>query len=144
MRPSAPPATHLAADSFPQWGVLYAAAEIRPASANTFFRIAREIIADLAARPASPDEFERALNPVLSGIERRLATNAYWIDAIEDWHRDPRAIENVRTYLADYRALTADDVRRAVATYVTDAGDWSMLVLPSRGAGAREANGNNQ
>ncbi len=42
-----------------------------------------------------------------------------------------RDIENVRTYLADYRALTAEDVRRAVATYVTDAGDWSMLVLPS-------------
>jgi zinc protease len=140
----APDATHLAADNFAQWGVLYAAAEIRPASAGTFFRIAREIVADLAARPALPDEFERALNPVLSGIERRLATNAYWIDALEDWHRDPRAIENVRTYLADYRALTADDVRRAVATYVTDAGDWSMLVLPSRGAGAREANGNNQ
>jgi zinc protease len=140
----APDATHLAADSFAEWGVLYAAAEIRPASAATFFRIAREIIADLAARPVLPDEFERAVNPVLSGIERRLATNAYWIDAIEDWHRDPRAIDNVRTYLADYRAMTPEDVRRAVATYVTDAGDWSMLVLPSRGAPAREANGNNQ
>ena len=30
--------------------------------------------------------------------------------------------------------LTAEDVRRAVATYVTDQGDWSMLVLPARGA----------
>ncbi|HVQ08800.1 MAG TPA: insulinase family protein [Allosphingosinicella sp.] len=140
----APDATHLAADRFTDWGVLYAAAEIRPASAATFFRIAREIIADLAARPVLPDEYERAVNPVLSGIERRLATNGYWIDALEDWHHDPRAIENVRTYLADYRALTAEDVRRAVATYVTDAGDWSMLVLPSRGASAREANGNNQ
>jgi zinc protease len=140
----APDATHLAADSFADWGVFYAAAEIRPASAATFFRIAREIVADLAARPVLPDEFERALNPVLSGIERRIATNAYWIDALEDWDSDPRAIENVRNYLADYRALTAEDVRRAVATYVTDAGDWSMLVLPSRGAGAREVNGNDQ
>ncbi|HYI48939.1 MAG TPA: insulinase family protein [Allosphingosinicella sp.] len=139
-----PDATHLAADSFPDWGVLYAASEIRPASAATFFRIAREIVADLAARPALPDEFARALNPVLSGIERRIATNAYWLDALEDWTGDPRAIENVRTYLADYRALTPEDVRRAVATYVADAPDWSMLVLPSRGAGAREANGNNQ
>ena len=60
-----------------------------------------------------------------------------------------RDIENVRSYLADYRALTPEDVRRAVATYVTDAGDWSMLVLPARGATAgapagapaREANG---
>lgn len=144
----APDAAHLAADTFPDWGVFYAAAEIRPASVDTFFRIAREIVADLAARPVQPDEFARALNPVLSGIERRLATNGYWLDALEDWDRDPRAIENVRNYLADYRALTPEDVRRAVATYVTDRGDWSMLVLPARGAptaGApRDANGNNQ
>ena len=144
----APDAAHLAADAFPQWGVFYAAAEIRPASVDTFFRIAREIVADLAAHPVQPDEFARALNPILSGIERRVATNGYWVDALEDWDRDPRAIENVRSYLADYRALTAEDVRRAVATYVTDRGDWSMLVLPARGAAttgaARDANGNNQ
>ncbi len=144
----APDAAHLAADSFRDWGVFYAAAEIRPASIDTFFRIAREIVADLAARPAQPDEFARALNPILSGIERRVATNAYWVDALEDWDRDPRAIENVRSYLADYRALTPEDVRRAVATWVTDQGDWSMLVLPARGtaaaAAARDGNGNNQ
>jgi zinc protease len=144
----APDAAHLAADTFPEWGVFYAAAEIRPASVDTFFRIAREIVADLAARPAAADEFARALNPVLAGIERRLATNSYWVDALEDWDRDPRAIENVRTYLADYRALTPEDVRRAIATWVTDRGDWSMLVVPARGAAtaapAREANGNNQ
>ncbi len=144
----APDASHLAADTFPQWGVFYAAAEIRPASVATFFRIAREIVADLAAHPARPDEFERALNPVLAGIERRIATNAYWVDALEDWDRDPRAIDNVRSYLADYRALTPEDVRRAVATWVTDQRDWSMLVLPARGAAtaaaARDANGHNQ
>ncbi|HEY5711048.1 MAG TPA: insulinase family protein [Allosphingosinicella sp.] len=128
----APNASSVAADSFPAWGVLYAAAEIRPASAATFFRIGREIIADMAAHAALPDEFARAQNPVLSGIERRVATNAYWIDAIEDWDHDPREIETVRSYLADYRGLTAEDVRRAVATYVTDQGDWSMLVLPAR------------
>jgi zinc protease len=146
----APDAAHLSADDFPVWGVFYAAAEIRPTSVDTFFRIAREIVTDLAAHPVQPDEFARALNPVLSGIERRIATNAYWLDALENWDRDPRAIANVRSYLADYRALTPEDVRRAVATYVTDQGDWSMLVLPARGATAaqaaatRDGNGHNQ
>jgi hypothetical protein len=36
----------------------------------------------------------------------------------------------VRSYLADYRGLTAEDVRRAVAAHVAEAGDWSMIVLP--------------
>jgi zinc protease len=146
----APDAAHLAANAFPAWGVFYAAAEIRPASVSTFFRIAREIVADLAAHPVQPDEFARALNPVLSGIERRVATNGYWLDALENWDRNPRAIENVRSYLADYRALTPEEIRRAVATYVTDQGDWSMLVLPARGAATataaapRDGNGHNQ
>jgi zinc protease len=138
----APDAAHLAADAFPAWGVFYAAAEVRPRNVETFFRIARETVADLAARAAGAEEFARALNPVVSGIERRLATNAYWVDALENWERSERDIENVRTYLADYRALTPEDVRRAVATFVTDEGDWSMLVLPTRGGPAREANGN--
>ena len=140
----APDAVHLASEAFPEWGVFYAFAELRPGSTDTFFRIAREIVADLAANPARPDEFARAQNPVLSGIERRLASNAYWVDALENWHWSPGDIENVRTYLADYRGLTPEDIRRAVAAYVADRGDWSMLVLPSRGSSAREANGDNQ
>ena len=109
----------------------------RPQRTETFFRVAREIVADLAARPASAEEFARAQNPVISGIERRLASNGYWLQALENWERDERDIENVRNYLSDYRALTAEDVRRAVATWVTDQGDWSMLVLPAREQAAR-------
>jgi hypothetical protein len=31
--------------------------------------------------------------------------------------------------------MTAEDVRQAVATYVADAGDWSMLVVPAKDGG---------
>ena len=107
----------------------------------TFFRIARSIVADLAAHPVQADEFARAQNPVLSGIERRIATNAYWIQALEGWESDPRQIARVRNYLSDYRGLTAEDVRRAVATWVTDQGDWSMVVLPDRRAATSAGEG---
>jgi zinc protease len=136
-----PDASHLTAEAFRRWGVFTAAAEVRPANAPTFFRIAREIVADLARNPATREEFARAQNPVISGIERLVATNAYWASVLDNWHRDPRDIENVRHYLADYRALTPEDVRRAVNAHVTDRGDWSMLVLPGRESAAREANG---
>jgi len=130
-----PSASHQSSEAFPEWGIFYAAAEIRPASADTFFRIAREIVADLAARPALPDEFARAQNPVVAGIERRLATNGYWAGAIEDWIDHPEKIDQTRHYLEHYRRMTAEDVRDAVARRVADAGDWSMLVLPARGSG---------
>jgi zinc protease len=133
-----PSASHLSSEAFPNWGIFYASAEIRPESAPAFFRAAREIVADLAARPALPDEFMRAQNPVLSGIERRIASNGYWVDALENWVEHPEEIGAVRSYLADYRALTAEDVRRAVAAWVAEQGDWSMLVLPARAAPGRE------
>jgi zinc protease len=134
-----PSATHSASEAFPNWGILYAAAEVRPDRVPVFFRVAREVVAELAARPVQADEFARAQNPVVSGIERRLATNGYWLDALERFTADPRQIAEVRSYLADYSGLTPEDVRRAVAAHVTDEGDWSMVVLPSRAAPASPA-----
>ena len=100
-----------------------------------------EPILTKARTPAAPDEFQRAQNPVITGIERRLATNGYWLEAIENWVHSPQDIENVRHYLADYRALTPERVRRAVANYVLDQGDWSLVVLPARSQVASEQSG---
>jgi zinc protease len=121
---------------FPDWGLFFAGSEIRPERADLFFRLARGIVGELAAKPASPDEWQRAINPVLSGIERRIRTNAYWAGTMEGWSREPWTIEYTRTYLADYKSLTPDEVRRAVAKWVADEGDWSILVLPAKASGS--------
>ncbi|HEX2763135.1 MAG TPA: insulinase family protein [Allosphingosinicella sp.] len=120
---------------FPAWGVFYAGAEIRPENRDLFFRLGREIVAELAAKPVAADEWSRAINPVLTGIERRVKTNAYWIGAMENWSRDRRFIDQVRSYQGDYASLTPEEVRAAIARWVADAGDWSMLVLPAKAAG---------
>ena len=83
-----PDAAHLAADAFPAWGIFYAAAEVtarerrRPSSGSP----ARSSPIWRRALPP-PDEFARAQNPVISGIERRIATNSYWIEALENWEQ---------------------------------------------------------
>ena len=129
-----PNAVSSTSEDLPNWGIFYAASELRPESAPTFFRIAREIVAELAAKPVAADEFARAQNPIVSGIERRLKTNAYWFSEMEDWSRKPERMARARTILSDYRSLTAEDVRAAVAKHVADAGDWSMLILPGKAA----------
>jgi zinc protease len=127
-----PSAGATSSEAFADWGIFYTAAEIRPERADLFFRLARETVADLAAQPAEADEFTRAVNPVVSGIERRMKTNAYWVSAMEGWSREPKLIEQTRTLLSDYRTITAGEVRDAVARHVRDEGDWSILVLPAR------------
>jgi zinc protease len=127
-----PSAGATSSEVFRDWGIFYTAAEIRPERADLFFRLARETVADLAAKPAEADEFTRAVNPVVSGVERRMKTNGYWLSAMENWSRDPRLIDQTRTILSDYRSMTASEVQAAVARHVRDDGDWSILVLPAR------------
>ena len=124
-------------DVFPHWGVLGAAAEIRPERADLFFRLARQIVADMAAKPAAADEFQRAISPVLSGLDRRLKTNGYWLSAMEGWSRDPSLIEQSRSLVSDYKSMTAEEVRAAVARNVADEDAWSLLVLPGRNGAAQ-------
>jgi zinc protease len=127
-----PAATVQSSFDFPDWGLFFAGSELRPERSDLFFRLAREIVADLAAKPATPDEWERAINPIVTGIERRLKTNAYWAGTMEDWSRQPWLIDYTRTYLADYRSLTPEEVRSAMKKWVADEGDWSILVLPAK------------
>ncbi|HEX8482129.1 MAG TPA: insulinase family protein, partial [Allosphingosinicella sp.] len=135
-----PSATVQTSYRFPEWGFFFAGSEIRPERADLFFRLAREIVAELARTPASADEWQRAINPVVSGIERRLKSNAYWMGTMEDWSREPYTIEHSRTYLDDYKSMTPEEVRLAVRKWVADEGDWSILVLPARpGSGAEPA-----
>jgi zinc protease len=129
-----PAATVQSSFDFPDWGFFFAGSEIRPERSDLFFRLAREIVAELAARPASADEWQRAINPVVTGIERRVRTNAYWAGTMEDWSREPWLIDYTRTYLSDYKSLTPEEVRRAMAKWVADEGDWSILVLPAKTA----------
>lgn len=136
-----PNAASSASETFPDWGAFYAVAEIKPESTATFFRIARDIAADMATKPAGPDEFARVQNPIVSGIERALRTNGAWLKLLEDWVVRPELIGQTRTYLSDYKSLTPEEVRVAFARYVTDQGDWSMLVLPGRNKEETSAGG---
>jgi predicted Zn-dependent peptidase len=53
---------------------------------------------------------------------------------MEGWSKEPWLIDYARTYLADYKSLTPAEVRQAMAKWVADEGDWSILVLPAKTA----------
>ncbi|WP_167737475.1 M16 family metallopeptidase [Sphingomonas parva] len=126
-------------DTFRDWGVLGAGAEIRPERVDLFFRLAGEIVADLAANPVGADEFDQAIKPMLSGVDRQMKTNGYWMSAMEGWSSDRRLVDKTRTLLPDLQAMTPEEVRAAIRKYVADEGAWSLVVLPARAAGAAAA-----
>ncbi len=119
-----------ASETFPDWGVFLAEAQVKPESVEAFFRITREAVADLALRPVPDEEFARARNPIVSRIAQDAMSNGYWLAQLAGWPKRPELIEQTRSLLADYQQLTPEEVRAAVSAYVVDEGDWSMLVLP--------------
>ena len=127
-----PSAGATSSETFDHWGIFYAGSELAPDKTDLFFKLARETVAELAAKPAAADEFARAQNPVVSGLERRIRTNGYWLSAMEGWSTRPELIAQTRSLLSDYRSLTAEEVRAAIAKYVTDEGDWSILIVPAK------------
>ena len=137
-----PAASSTLSESFRTWGVFVAEAQVKPESVDTFFRIAREQVADLAMHPVSAEEFARAENPVISSIERDRKNNGYWLGRLVDWPSRPELIEQTRTHLSDYKSMTPEAVQAAMATYVADEGDWSMVILPEKAPAKVSANGN--
>ena len=136
-----PAASSTLSEAFRSWGVFVAEAQVKPESVDTFFRIAREQVAELARHPVSAEEFARAQNPVASSIERDMKNNGYWLGRLADWPSRPELIEQTRTHLSDYKRLTPEAVQAAMAAYVADEGDWSMVVLPEKAPEKGRPNG---
>ena len=113
-RPIRPTPPISAADSFPDWGIFFAASEIRPERGRDLLpHRARD--RRRSGRPSGPaGRVRRGRRTRWSaGSSGGWRPTAIGCDAMEDWDARSRATSsNVRTYLADYRALTPEDVRR--------------------------------
>jgi hypothetical protein len=66
------------------YGYLAAQMEAPPEKLASFFAASHEIAADLASKPISEDELNRARRPTLEGIDRARDGNGYWLGALGD------------------------------------------------------------
>jgi zinc protease len=120
--------------AFAHYGYMSARVEIPPARLDGFFKDVDAIVADLRARPISPDELARAKTPAIDSLEKRRQTNEYWLNALAGAQADPRRLTAIRTSEAQLQHVSADDIRRAAQTYLSDAKAWKLEVEPKRAA----------
>jgi zinc protease len=107
--------------------------QVKPENVDTVLTIAREEVAKLARSPVDAEEFARAKNPGVAALERDQKSINYWVAGLVGWTTHPELIELHRHRLERMKSITPENVREAVATYVMDEGDWSMVVLPEKG-----------
>ncbi len=113
-------------------GKLIALGLLPPDKAEFFFKLAREIAADLVAAPLSQDELDRALTPLKQLIIRRSTGNMFWMQLVEGGSADPARIESVKTLARDIALVRPEDIQALAMKYLRPDRDWTLVVLPEK------------
>ncbi|MFA5989035.1 MAG: insulinase family protein [Sphingomonas sp.] len=116
-------------------GRMVAVAQVPPDKVDFFFALAREIAADLAANPVGDDELRRTLLPYFQSIQRSATGNSFWLGLLAGATRDPQVVEQAAGLAKDLGTIDARQLQQVAAKYLQPARDWSMVVLPAKGAG---------
>ena len=111
-------------------GRIMAIGQVTPANVPLFFRLAREIAADLAAKPVSVDELARTIQPMQQQLMRASTSSQFWLGQWAGGAYDPRRIAAVRTIGRDVMGATPADIQALAARYLRPDTDWTLAVVP--------------
>lgn len=114
--------------TFPGYGRVIASVETPPERIAGFFRAVSDITRDLREKPVTPDELERAKKPRLEQLRRTQLTNEYWVSVLANAEDDPRLLENARTSIPGFEAVTADQVTATARKYLRDEAAYRVTV----------------
>lgn len=117
-------------EEFASGGYFAAISQVNPDNVSLFIDKAKEIAADLAARPVSEDELARAVKPMEELIIRASSGNTFWLINLKGATRDPGAFGRLSTTLTDFRSATPQDLQALAAKYLLPGKAWTMTVLP--------------
>ncbi|MBM6575524.1 insulinase family protein [Microvirga sp. SRT01] len=114
-------------------GRIMAIGQVEPDKVDLFFRLSREIAADLVKTPIAADELERIVGPMKQQLMRASTSSQFWLSQMGGGAYDPRRISAVRTVLADLVQATPADLQSVAARYLRPDRDWTLAVVPKGG-----------
>lgn len=120
-------------------GRILGVGQVPPDKLDFFFKLSREIAADLAANPIGQDELQRTIGPYRQLISRIATGNTFWFTNLEWATYDPRRIEALRGFSRDLAGVTPEALRDTAKKYLKPESEWTFAVLPQT---ARAANDN--
>ncbi|MBB5710049.1 M16 family metallopeptidase [Sphingomonas xinjiangensis] len=113
-------------------GKLIALGMVPPDKTDFFFKLSRDIAADLVAKPIDADELERAVAPLKQQILRASSGNMFWMRLVAGGSYDPAIVQGVQTLAQDYSRVTPADIQALAVKYLRPEKDWTMIVVPEK------------
>lgn len=95
----------------PGAGGLFVSIETPPEKFEAVRELLRAQLSELADRPVSADELQRALQPRLESLLKEPESPLYWVGWLARIQADPRMKDAMRDEVAGLRAVTAADVQ---------------------------------
>lgn len=118
----------------PTGGRLAAIGQVPPDKVEFFFKLSREIAADLATKPVDADELKRTLLPMAQYFLRASTGNTFWLEQLAGASYDDRRTQALASLSKDLTSITAEDLRATAAKYLKPDTDWTLAVVPDKSA----------
>lgn len=116
----------------PSGGKILALGMVPPDKADFFFTLARQIAADLAARPIDRDELRRSLLPLAQLVIRSSTGSPFWMRQTAGGSTDAARIDATRMLAQDLGTTSPQEIQALAQKYLRPDKDWTMVVLPEQ------------
>ncbi|MBL6853321.1 MAG: insulinase family protein, partial [Alphaproteobacteria bacterium] len=115
----------------PDYGFVYALAQVPPDKLTNFYAAVRTVAEDLAKTTVTPDELDRARGPRVEDIQRQQQTNEYWLTLLSGSQQDPRLLDVIRSTIPDLKAVTPDDIQAAARDWLKSDKAFRLVIIPA-------------
>ncbi|MHA6287625.1 M16 family metallopeptidase [Maricaulis sp. CAU 1757] len=116
-------------DTYPDYGYLYAGADVRAETVDAAYAAIIELAADLAAGEISEDEVLRARRPILEQIENAFENNGAWMSWLPLSWENPDELDRIRSLDSDFRDITREELVELAAEYLRPERSWRVTIL---------------
>ncbi|MCP4849538.1 MAG: insulinase family protein [Verrucomicrobiaceae bacterium] len=126
-----PYARNISSSSYSDFGYMMSMITVDPSQADKIAGVVRGIGEELATEGTSADELERALKPLLNGIDQQLRQNSYWLSTVALSSQEfPQKIEWARTMVSDYKSIKVDEVNKLARKYLKPERSVIVKIIP--------------
>lgn len=111
------------------YGVVAAMSIGKPEDVTKLAEVTQTIGSDLSKKGASQDEFERAITPMRTEIQKSFRENSYWLGTVlSNSQRDPETLDRARDREKDYQTMSLEEVNALAKQYLVDENALRVII----------------
>jgi zinc protease len=128
-----PEAGNDSSETFKDYGMMVAECVVAPEKTKGVAQTIRAIAADLYSNGVTPDELERAREPLLTALKESARTNPYWLGAVlGNCQEYPQRLDWARTRMTDVQAITKGEIDALAKLYMAPEKAFQVIVTPEQ------------